>query len=321
MEPTAEPDNEPDNEPDYDSLFRPFITENDTDLYIFSAPIDHGNADFFIDLVRTHPNKRPTCTLILTTLGGSPDDGYRMARAIQKYYEKFVLLLFGMCKSTGTLIALGADEIAMGDFAELGPLDIQLMEDNSQTSGLSYTQSLFSLHDILIQHFYSNFTRLSGAVGTGFPSRVTAEIASTLALGLLAPISSQLDPVKLGEVKRAVDIAEEYGRRLCHPRPMPSELIAGYRSHSFVIDLLEAQDIFGEEIVRPLTDLEHNLERMLMPDVRHEKKTLVIDLIKKYVPDLMAPRQEQESPEPDVAPEDDIESNPPLNISQDGSSN
>ena len=30
------------------------------------------------------------------------------------------------CKSAGTLLALGADEIIMSNLSELGPLDIQL---------------------------------------------------------------------------------------------------------------------------------------------------------------------------------------------------
>ena len=302
---------------DYASLFRPLIEQTDADLYIFSAPINTHNADRFIDLVRFHPYKRPNCVLILTTMGGSPDAGYRMARAIKRYYHKFTLLLFGMCKSTGTLIALGADEIAMGDFAELGPLDIQLVEENSQTSGLSYTQSLFALQDVLAQQFYSNFTMLKQAEGIRLPTRAIADIASTLSLGLLSPISSQLDPVKLGEVGRAVAIAEEYGRRLCGKRDLPSSLIVGYRSHSFVIDLEEAQQMFGEDIVRPLNDLEGELERMLMSDVRHEKESLVIDLIKSYLPDLLVPREDEES-EPNEGPGEELENIPPAIINSNG---
>jgi hypothetical protein len=305
---------------DYAALFRPLIEQNEADLYIFSAPIDTHNADRFIDLVRFHPYKRPNCILILTTMGGSPDAGYRMARAIKRYYHKFTLLLFGMCKSTGTLIALGADEIVMGDFAELGPLDIQLVEENSQTSGLSYTQSLFALQDVLAQQFYSNFTMLKQAEGIRLPTKAIADIASTLSLGLLSPISSQLDPVKLGEVGRAVAIAEEYGRRLCGKRDLPSSLIVGYRSHSFVIDIEEAQQMFGEEIVRPLNDLERELERMLMSDVRHEKESLVIDLIKTYVPDLLVPQegQELEQEEQGEEQEDELENIPPVIITPNG---
>jgi ClpP class serine protease len=32
----------------------------------------------------------------------------------------------GYCKSAGTLIALGANELAFGEHGELGPLDVQI---------------------------------------------------------------------------------------------------------------------------------------------------------------------------------------------------
>lgn len=292
---------------DYAQYFRPLVEETDSDLYLFSAPVTTEYADKFVNLVRMHPHKRPNCTLILTTMGGSPDAGYRMARTIKRYYHRFNLLLFGMCKSTGTLIALGADEIAMGDFAELGPLDIQLVEDNTQTSGLSYTQSLFTLQDLLLQHFYNHFSALKSTSGLNFSTKTKIEIASGLALGLLAPISSQLDPVKLGEVGRAVAISEEYGQRLCGDRSIPSNLIAGYRSHSFVIDIVEAQQLFGKDIVRPLSEIEYVLEGVLLSDVRHERGSLVIDLISSYLPDMIGLEDEVQEPE---ASEDSVYENP-----------
>src|SRR5690349_10103368 len=83
----------------------------DTDIYLFSAGVDDNTADAFITLVRDHKNKKKNCSLFLTTLGGDPDAGYRMVRIIKRYYDQFFLYVLGRCKSTGTLIALGADEI------------------------------------------------------------------------------------------------------------------------------------------------------------------------------------------------------------------
>ncbi|WP_305813521.1 hypothetical protein [Photobacterium leiognathi] len=67
---------------------------------------------------------------------------------------------------------------------------------------------------------------------------------------LISPISAQIDPIKLGEQKRALEIATEYARRLNElsdnliSSEALEELIAGYPSHSFVIDRKEAKRLF-----------------------------------------------------------------------------
>ena len=44
-----------------------------------------------------------------------------------------------VCKSAGTILALGADVIIMSQYAELGPIDVQLQKEDEvgeSTSGL-----------------------------------------------------------------------------------------------------------------------------------------------------------------------------------------
>src|SRR5690242_8210365 len=110
------------------------------DIFILSGNINDNTADQLINYIRRLSTKNKNCILILTTYGGDPDAGYRIARCIKQYYQKpgkFILYVFGYCKSTGTLIALGADEIVVGDLAEFGPLDIQLdqADEFASTSG------------------------------------------------------------------------------------------------------------------------------------------------------------------------------------------
>jgi membrane-bound ClpP family serine protease len=71
---------------------------------------------------------RPNVLLILTTRGGSPDTAYRIARSLQGTYGngKFIVYVHWNCKSAGTLITLGCDELIMSPIAHLGPLDIQV---------------------------------------------------------------------------------------------------------------------------------------------------------------------------------------------------
>lgn len=263
---------------DFDAALERLIDKYDADYYLFSATIDDVNADKFIMMLRENKKKRENCVLILTTYGGDPDAGYRILRSLHRYYKNIIFNVFGSCKSTGTLMALGADEIVMSDFGEFGPLDIQLMRDDelSNTSGLNIVQSLMSLNEQLFRFFEENFMGLKRKSRGSITTRTAAEISSKLSVGLISPISAQIDPVKLGEIQRAIKIAEKYGTRLLreHSREVISKLIVGYPSHGFVIDFGEAKDLFSN--VRWVEDDECILEEHLLHIVRNETDTDII---------------------------------------------
>jgi len=268
-------------------------TQNNSDVFIFSSVIVDSKADEFIKLLRDKPDKKPNCSLILTTNGGDPDAGYRLIRAIKRYYDTFFLYVFGRCKSTGTLIALGADEIIMSDFGEFGPLDIQLTKDDemSNTSGLSYLQSLSSLNDQIFRSFEDNFLGLKRRSGYTITTKTAADIGAKLAIGLISPISGQLDPVKLGEVQRAIKIADAYGNRVCDDPAIIAKLIAGYPSHGFVIDHEEAKKIFKS--VRFVNQEEAIFERHLFHLVRSESRDSMISDLSKIAANEKANKEKK----------------------------
>lgn len=254
--------------------------QNKSDLFLFCGTISDQTVDSFVSILRDKVDKKQNCSLILTTYGGDPDAGYRLVRAIKRYYNEFILYVYGGCKSTGTLIALGSTQIIMSDFGEFGPLDIQLAKDDelSNTSGLSYLQSLTSLNEQIFRSFETNFLNLKRKSGFTITTKTAAEIGSKLAVGLISPISAQLDPVKLGEVQRAIKIADAYGKRLCDDKNIVSRLIAGYPSHGFVIDFEEARTIFPS--VRFVNQDEAKLERLLFHLVRNENdEPTISDLV------------------------------------------
>lgn len=279
----------------YDKSLKTLIDENHSDFYLFVGTINEVNADKFIREIRNRKLKKESCSLILTTYGGDPDAGYRIIRAIRRYYGKFHLYVFGSCKSTGTLMALGADEIIMCDFGEFGPLDIQLTKDDelSNTSGLNFVQSLMSLNEQIFRAFEENFLNLKRRSRNTITTKTAAEISSKLAVGLISPISAQIDPVKLGEVQRAIKIANEYGTRLCERHDLIAKLIVGYPSHGFVIDFEEAIEIFGN--VRWVNDNESIIEQSLLKIVRNEGDEEIIS--------ALIPEEDTKSAENTVNPE------------------
>lgn len=229
-----------------------YIANANSDLYLFAGEITRASAVEFTHIVCARTMRRPTATLFLTTNGGDPHAAYRMAKALRRAYGTVRLLVAGPCKSAGTLIALGADQIAFGTEGELGPLDVQLTKPDEifvLGSGLDVLQALTAVTDTAFDRFEEFMINLGARSGGAMSTKMAADLASTLATKLFEPISAQIDPMRLGEVQRAIRIARTYGERLSEglknlkPKALDT-LIEGYPSHGFVIDMEEAQKIF-----------------------------------------------------------------------------
>lgn len=104
----------------------------DADFFVYSGALDYANVECFLDMAEKG-ERRKNAALILTTFGGDAAAAYRLVRFIKAHYTKFYLYVFGFCKSAGTLLALGADEIVMSLRGEFGPLDVQLVKADEFT--------------------------------------------------------------------------------------------------------------------------------------------------------------------------------------------
>ena len=210
---------------------------------------------------------RANVLLILSTLGGSPDDGYRIARALQRRYEHFTIYITSLCKSTGTLLAIGASEVVMGDFGELGPLDIQIRKADEiweTSSGLNVSAALAQIETRVCESFSRFFFDMKR--NFQLSTKTASEIASKLSEGIYEGIAEQIDPIQLGETNRSIGIAQHYGDSLNNKGKNLKDgalerLIAGYPSHSYVIDSEEASTLFNK--VRVPTEKEVKLYNAL----------------------------------------------------------
>ncbi|MFC5848374.1 SDH family Clp fold serine proteinase [Deinococcus petrolearius] len=250
----------PNNLPD---AIRFLANSADADIYVLSGEISRAMADQVIDAISSSKDKE-NAYLLLTTYGGSADAAYLIANTFKKFYEKFTLVVFGYCKSAGTLIALGADEIVMALHAELGPLDVQILKENelgSQSSGLDIFKTLDIINEKAFEIFEHTMLSVKARSGGLITTKMASDLAVTMATQLLAPVMAQVDPTKLGEMQRAIDIARHYGTRLGASVPTINKLINEYPSHGFVIDINEAKELFPK--VRPANEVETILEKLL----------------------------------------------------------
>ena len=256
--------------------------KHNADVILFSGDIENSVADQLIDLAR-HPDRKDNIFLMLTTRGGSPDAAYRMTRCLKRQYKKITLYIYGICKSSGTLVSVGAHEIILSDFGEFGPLDIQVGKRDElfeTVSGLNITQALISLNTRTQDLFRSTLIDLKNGSRGQLSTKLAAEIASNLATGIYEKIYAQIDPAQLGSIERSINIASDYGKRLQTENvklDTVDRLVTGYPSHNFVIDLEEAKTLFN--YVRMPDDNEEELAKCISWVTRDPaEKTVVLKM-------------------------------------------
>lgn len=235
------------------------------DVFFVSASLDRSTA-YRLYEAHKQSGRRKHCVLILTTSGGDADAAYLMARYLRRSYEKVTICVFGYCKSAGTLLALGAHEIVMGERGELGPLDVQVSTKDEMFPSRSGLEIFASL-EVLKAHAFESFERYLLEVVTRSGGQITtktaARVATELTVGLLAPMAAQIDPHRLGHEQRALDIAGRYAMLLGVPPNVVARLTTAYPSHGFVIDLEEAREFLPADAVREPNDAERVLEAEL----------------------------------------------------------
>lgn len=249
------------------------------DIYVYNAEINSEYADELIHAGQLNQRKADQAALILTTDGGDPNSAYRIMRYLQRNYKKVIAYIFGRCKSAGTIAVLGADEVVMSDYGELGPLDVQLAKKEeifTRTSGEDINQAITNIAgqatSMVNTLFYNMYLE-----GGGFLSTKTAsEVASRVTADLLSPITSQISPLRIGEISRANKIGVQYGYRLCNrdkdvtqkQKDAIFRLTSHYPSHSFVIDIDEAKTLLDN--VRGPEDVESELSQALAGMMRSQ---------------------------------------------------
>lgn len=199
------------------------------DVYYVSGTLSR-TTDACLRDVSERSRRHDRCVLVLTTGGGDADAAYLMARFLRGTYQRVTACVFGYCKSAGTLLALGCHEIAMGLRGELGPLDVQVSEKDEPArfgSGLETVTSLNLLTKTAFASFERYLVDTIQRSGGQISTKTAAELATNLTVGLVAPISAQINPIRLGREQRAMEIASAYAARLSIPLQAIARLTAG----------------------------------------------------------------------------------------------
>ncbi len=222
------------------------------DVFLYSGMLSRSQDLRFIELVSKNKNSDQVL-LVLATLGGDAHAAYKIARYLQTLYGSYKVCIAGLCKSAGTVIAVGAEELVFSPYGELGPLDVQLTKSDDlagQVSGLNIDEALTTLEVRATKLFHTLIQDITGASSGIVSFHTASHSASEIVGALYAQIFAKIDPEETGSRQRAMRIGVDYCRRLNNNSNNMEErsidLLARrtYPDHSFVIDLTEAQSLF-----------------------------------------------------------------------------
>ena len=170
--------------------------------------------------------------LIIDSDGGSIEPAFQISKICNIYKKnKFIVAVPRRAKSAATLIAIGANEIHMGDLSQLGPIDPQL------GPGLP----ALGIHDAL--------NALAKVV------KMYPESVNLFSIFLDKKIDLQI----LGWLTRVPESASQYAQKLLainygkdeyrsQVKKIAKDLVETYKDHGFVIDSEEIKTILGDKV-------------------------------------------------------------------------
>lgn len=192
------------------------------------------DADHLYTSISSFTDKRDIL-LILHSSGGNAEPAYLISKMCRTHSKnRFIAVVPRRAKSAATLVCCGADEIHMGSLSELGPIDPQI--DGLPALGLKNAVEQ-------IADFVRKYPRAS---------EMFADY-----------LKESLKLTHFGYYDRVVASAVQYAERLLktHADSLPESpdsiawrMVYNYKDHSFVIDKDEAEEIFGNSIVRGGTE-------------------------------------------------------------------
>jgi Serine dehydrogenase proteinase len=195
-----------------------------------------------------------TIDVVLDTYGGSLDSAFKTVLFLSRFAERIRIFVPRRAKSAGTLIAIGAHELYMSPFAELGPLDTQIVDPRNPTelvSALDCYQSVDYVRAFGLATLRRTLVVLAKEMQTGIPLSELVNTAEHLSTGSITSMLSQIRALDFGGWGRTLKIGELYAKSLltrvgytqAEAGRIASQLVYGYTHHPFPIDLNEAARI------------------------------------------------------------------------------
>jgi ClpP class serine protease len=186
----------------------------------------------------------PHLDLVLQTSGGDMEIPWRLTSLIREFAKRFTVIVAHRAASSGTLLAMGADEIVMTRFAVLGPIDprrnhpLLPVREGMQAEPVSVQDMRHAMQ----------FIREAGRAGSEFA--YTPEAMAQIFTSLF----DELHPLVIGAIEQSHALSKLIGTRCLetHMKGSKAEkriaslvdkLCDEYKSHAYQIPRAEAKSI------------------------------------------------------------------------------
>lgn len=260
--------------------------------------------DEFIDQLNV-VNKKPkgSIDLLIESLGGDPLTSWKLISLLRSSFKKVNVIVPHSAFSAATLLALGADEIVMGPYGSLGPIDPQIT-----TRKKDGTAQQFGYEDVVS---FLSFMREEGGITEQQYIRGAfeklCEIVEPPALGF-AKRSSSLS-ISIGEKMLQMHMTDSDKKNQAHA--IAVKLNKSFFNHGHALGRKEAKEI-GLNITIPDSDLEKLIWDVHTNFELDLKTRTPFDPLAEYLRDPLAAPFLQSPPPINIPPQ--VANNPQLAI-------
>ena len=221
---------------------RPLISYVTTTRPNVRASMSNDVLPSIIRQIEAIPNDQKEVDFLIISNGGDPIASLKIINILRERFKKISVLLPNVAYSAATVLALGADDIVMHPYSNLGPVDPQLTvyKENSAQS--------FSTEDV------SNYISfLKNDVG------ITDQEHLSSAFNTLA---QSLGPLNIGFSKKSLQLTISLGRRMLESHlkdkskaeSIVNTLCSSYYHHGYAVSRREADKI-GLNVISPDEEL------------------------------------------------------------------
>ena len=201
-----------------------------------------------IEQINQIPENKDEVDFLIISNGGDPIVALRVINLLRERFKRVSVIVPYVAFSAATILALGADEIVMHPYSNLGPIDPQLSVVKPNAQGQP-SQIQFSSEDI---RSYIEFIRSD--VGISDPAQLISAFNS---------LSAEVGPVRIGTSKRSQLLSMALSNKMLETHiedknkaeEIAKALNTSYFHHGYAVSRKEAKDI-GLNVVFPDKGLE-----------------------------------------------------------------
>lgn len=236
-----------------------------------------------IEQINRIPKAFKEVDFLIISNGGDPITSLRIIGLLRERFEKVTVLLPYVAYSAATILALGADELIMHPFSNLGPVDPQLTV--SRQNGRGQQENLqFSSEDL---RNFIDFIKTD--VGISDQQHLISAIT---------PLINDVGSLPIGSAKRSQQLSLTLSEKMLSThisdenkaKSISKALNTSYYHHGYAVSRHEAKDM-GLNVIYPDEKLEGLLWKLWKDFSNEMKCDISFDVIREIMDDPEASKE------------------------------